>query len=249
MSEQRVAVITGGASGIGRQVSLKFARKGDRVVVADYNEAAGQETVDMIKKEGGEATFVQVDVSKQESVEVLVDKAVELYGRIDVMHNNAGIGGAGPVLEQNMDLYHRTINVNQHGVAYGIIAAGRKMKELGIKGVIINTASVFGFLASPGTFAYHATKGAVIMMSKSAALELAPYGIRVVAVAPGAVDTPIIQGYKDSGMLDSMRAKVMGGELTQPEVVADTVYLVSLDEAAAITGSVVMADQGYASFK
>lgn len=249
MSEQRVAVITGGASGIGRQVSLKFARKGDRVVVADYNEAAGQETVDKIKKEGGEATFVQVDVSKQESVEALVDKAVELYGRIDVMHNNAGIGGAGPVLEQNMDLYHRTINVNQHGVAYGIIAAGRKMKELGIKGVIINTASVFGFLASPGTFAYHATKGAVIMMSKSAALELAPYGIRVVAVAPGAVDTPIIQGYKDSGMLDSMRAKVMGGELTQPEVVADTVYLVSLDEAAAITGSVVMADQGYASFK
>lgn len=249
MSEQRVAVITGGASGIGRQVSLKFARKGDRVVVADYNEAAGQETVDMIKKEGGEATFVQVDVSKQESVEALVDKAVELYGRIDVMHNNAGIGGAGPVLEQNMDLYHRTINVNQHGVAYGIIAAGKKMKELGIKGVIINTASVFGFLASPGTFAYHATKGAVIMMSKSAALELAPYGIRVVAVAPGAVDTPIIQGYKDSGMLDSMRAKVMGGELTQPEVVADTVYLVSLDEAAAITGSVVMADQGYASFK
>ncbi|MCV4233003.1 SDR family oxidoreductase [Virgibacillus sp. LDC1] len=249
MSEQRVAVITGGASGIGRQVSLKFARKGDRVVVADYNEAAGQETVDMIKKEGGEATFVQVDVSKQESVEALVDKAVELYGRIDVMHNNAGIGGAGPVLEQNMDLYHRTINVNQHGIAYGIIAAGRKMKELGIKGVIINTASVFGFLASPGTFAYHATKGAVIMMSKSAALELAPYGIRVVAVAPGAVDTPIIQGYKDSGMLDSMKAKVMGGELTQPKVVADTVYLVSLDEAAAITGSVVMADQGYASFK
>ncbi|MFB4326084.1 SDR family oxidoreductase [Priestia sp. BR_2] len=249
MSEQRVAVITGGASGIGRQVSLKFARKGDRVVVADFNETAGQETVEMIKAEGGEASFVQVDVSKQESVEALVDKAVELYGRIDVMHNNAGIGGAGPVLEQNMDLYHRTINVNQHGVAYGIIAAGRKMKELGIKGVIINTASVFGFLASPGTFAYHATKGAVIMMSKSAALELAPYSIRVVAVAPGAVDTPIIQGYKDSGMLDSMRAKVMGGELTQPEVVADTVYLVSLDEAAAITGSVVMADQGYASFK
>lgn len=149
MSEQRVAVITGGASGIGRQVSLKFARKGDRVVVADFNEAAGQETVDMIQQEGGEASFVQVDVSKPESVEALVDKAVELYGRIDVMHNNAGIGGAGPVLEQNMDLYHRTINVNQHGVAYGIIAAGRKMKELGIKGVIINTASVFGFLASP----------------------------------------------------------------------------------------------------
>jgi len=249
METSRVAVITGGASGIGREACLKFAKEGDRVVVADFNEAAGQETVQVIKDAGGEAIFVKVDVSKQEEVEALVNKAVEHYGRIDVMFNNAGIGGAGPVLSQNMDLYHRTINVNQHGVAYGIIAAGNKMKELGIHGVIINTASVFGFLASPGTFAYHATKGAVIMMSKSGALELAPYGIRVLAVAPGAVDTPIIQGFKDNGLLDKMRASVMGGELTKPEMVANTVYLLSLKEAEAINGSVVMADQGYASFK
>ncbi|WP_372011258.1 SDR family NAD(P)-dependent oxidoreductase [Paenibacillus chitinolyticus] len=246
---QRVAVITGGASGIGRQTCLKFARKGDRVVVADFNEAAGMETVEHIKKEGGEAIFVKVDVSSQESVQALVDEAVAKFGRIDVMFNNAGIGGAGPVLTQNMDLYHKTIGVNQHGVAYGIMAAGNKMKELGIKGVIINTASVFGFLASPGTFAYHATKGAVIMMSKSAALELAPHGIRVIAIAPGAVDTPIIQGFKDNGMLESMKAKVMGGELTKPETVANSVYLLSLEEADAINGSVVMVDQGYASFK
>ncbi|MFD7524507.1 SDR family NAD(P)-dependent oxidoreductase [Paenibacillus chitinolyticus] len=246
---QRVAVITGGASGIGRQTCLKFARKGDRVVVADFNEAAGMETVEHIKKEGGEAIFVKVDVSSQESVQALVDEAVAKFGRIDVMFNNAGIGGAGPVLTQNMDLYHKTIAVNQHGVAYGIMAAGNKMKELGIKGVIINTASVFGFLASPGTFAYHATKGAVIMMSKSAALELAPHDIRVIAVAPGAVDTPIIQGFKDNGMLESMKAKVMGGELTKPETVANSVYLLSLEEADAINGSVVMVDQGYASFK
>ncbi|MFS0838315.1 SDR family NAD(P)-dependent oxidoreductase [Paenibacillus sp. 1P03SA] len=246
---QRVAVITGGASGIGRQACLKFARKGDRVIVADFNEAGGTETAELIKKEGGEAVFVKVDVSSQESVQALVDEAVAKYGRIDVMFNNAGIGGAGPVLTQNMDLYHKTIAVNQHGVAYGIMAAGSKMKELGIKGVIINTASVFGFLASPGTFAYHATKGAVIMMSKSAALELAPHGIRVIAVAPGAVDTPIIQGFKDNGMLESMKAKVMGGELTKPETVANSVYLLSLEEADAINGSVVMVDQGYASFK
>ncbi|WP_282936936.1 SDR family oxidoreductase [Paenibacillus sp. RC67] len=249
MSAKRVAVITGGASGIGREACLKFASKGDRVVVADYNDKGGLETVELITQAGGEAIFVKVDVSKQDEVEALLDETVKQYGRVDVMFNNAGIGGAGPVLEQNMDLYHRTISINQHGVAYGIIAAGKKMKELGIRGVIINTASVFGFLASPGTFAYHATKGAVIMMSKSAALELAPYGIRVVAVAPGAVDTPIIQGFKDRGMLDSMRAKVMGGELTKPETVANSVYLISLDEAEAINGSVVMVDQGYASFK
>lgn len=248
-NEKRVAVITGGASGIGRETSLVFARKGDRVVVADFNEAGGKETVAMIEKNGGEATFIQVDVSKYESVEALVEQTVEQYGRIDVMFNNAGIGQPTPVAALDWNTYHRIINVNQHGVAHGIVAASKKMRELGSKGVIINTASVFGFLASPGTFAYHATKGAVIMMSKSAALELAQYDIRVVAVAPGAVDTPIIQGYKNQGMADEMARKVMGGQLTQPETVAKTVYLVSLEDAEAINGSVVMADQGYASFK
>jgi NAD(P)-dependent dehydrogenase (short-subunit alcohol dehydrogenase family) len=245
----RVAVITGGASGIGRETALKFAKKGDRVVVADFNEVIGKQTVDLIKSNGGEAIFVKTDVSNYEDVEALVDKAVETYGRIDVMFNNAGIGRITPVLDQNLEDYHSVINVNQHGVAYGIIAAGKKMRELNINGVIINTASVFGFLASPGTFAYHATKGAVIMMTKSAALELAEYGIRVVAIAPGVVDTPIIQGYKDSGVIDSMKAKVMGNKLTQPKQIANTVYLMSLEEASAVNGSVIMADEGYASFK
>ncbi|MCM3005968.1 SDR family NAD(P)-dependent oxidoreductase [Priestia koreensis] len=249
MTTKRVAVITGGASGIGRQSCLKFARKGDQVVVADFDAVRGQETVDLIVAEGGEALFVQTDVSKFEQVEALIEETVNRFGRIDVMFNNAGIGTPTPVLDQKLEDYHRIIDINQHGVAYGIIAAGKKMRELSIKGVIINTTSVFGVLASPGTFAYHATKGAVNMMTKSAALELAPYGIRVVGVAPGVVDTPIIQGYKDKGIIDAMKAKVMGNKLTQPEQLADAVYLLSLEEASAINGSVVMADEGYASFK
>jgi NAD(P)-dependent dehydrogenase (short-subunit alcohol dehydrogenase family) len=249
MTTKRVAIITGGASGIGRQTCLKFALKGDRVIVADYNNAGGEETVQLIQEQGGEAAFIKVDIAKQEDVETLVDKAVDKYGRIDVMVNNAGIGGAGPLLDQKMDLYYKVINVNQHGVAYGIIAAGRKMKDLGIHGVIINMTSVFGYLAFPGTFAYHATKGAVIMMTKSAALELAPYKIRVIALAPGVVDTPIVQFYKDQGLIEIMKSKVMGGEITKPELVANAIYLLSLEEAEAINGSVVMADQGFASFK
>jgi len=249
MTEKRVAVITGGASGIGKETAIKFASKGDRVVVADFNEQLGDETIAQIIADGGEAIFVKTDVSKYEDVESLIQKTVDTYGRIDVMFNNAGIGRVTPVLDLDMKDYHSVINVNQHGVAHGIIAAGKKMRELGIQGVIINTASVFGFLASPGTFAYHASKGAVIMMTKSAALELSVHGIRVVAVAPGAVDTPIIQGYKDKGMIDDMKRKVMGNKLTQPEQVADTVYLLSLPEASAINGSVVMADEGFASFK
>lgn len=249
MTDKRVAVITGGASGIGKQTAIKFASKGDQVVVADFNQQLGEETVAQIIKDGGEAIFVKTDVSKYEEVEALVEKTVATYGRIDVMFNNAGIGRVTPVLDQDLKDYHSVINVNQHGVAHGIIASGKKMRELGIKGVIINTASVFGFLASPGTFAYHASKGAVIMMTKSAALEMSVHGIRVLAVAPGAVDTPIIQGYKDQGMVDQMKSKVMGNKLTLPEQVADTVYLLSLPEASAINGSVVMADEGYASFK
>ncbi|WP_242274263.1 SDR family NAD(P)-dependent oxidoreductase [Bacillus cereus group sp. BfR-BA-01310] len=249
MSMRRVAVITGGASGIGRETALKFAEKGDQVVVADFNEELGYETVASIQENGGEAIFVKTDVSKYEDVEALVEKTVHVFGRIDVMFNNAGIGRPTPVLDQDLREYHRIINVNQHGVTHGIIAAGKKMRELGIKGVIINTASVFGILASPGTFAYHATKGAVIMMTKSAALELAEYDIRVIAIAPGIVDTPIIQGYKNQGQIEAMKAKIMGNDLTHPQQIADSVYLLSLEEASAVNGSVVMVDQGYASFK
>lgn len=249
MGIRRVAVITGGASGIGRETALKFAEKGDQVVVADFNEGLGHETVASIRENGGEAIFIKTDVSKFEEVEALVEKAVHAFGRIDIMFNNAGIGRLTPVLDQDLQDYHRIINVNQHGVTHGIIAAGKKMRELGIKGVIINTASVFGILASPGTFAYHASKGAVIMMTKSAALELAEYGIRVIAIAPGIVDTPIIQGYKDQGQIDAMKAKVMGDQLTHPNQIADAVYLFSLEESSAVNGSVVMVDQGYASFK
>ena len=245
----RVAVITGGASGIGRETCLKFARKGDQVVVADFDEAKGNETVEMIRSNNGEAIFIKTDVANYEDVTRLVEKTVEKYGTIDIMFNNAGVGAPTPVPDMDLDTYHKIININQHGVTYGILAASKKMKELDIKGVIINTTSVFGVLASPNTFAYHATKGAVNMMTKSAALELAPFGIRVVGIAPGVVDTPIIQGYKDQGVIDSMKAKVLGNELTNPEQLANAAYLLSLEEADAINGSVVMADEGYASFK
>ncbi|MGV2445603.1 UNVERIFIED_CONTAM: SDR family oxidoreductase [Bacillus sp. ATCC 13368] len=245
----RVAVITGGASGIGRATCLKFAAKGDKVVVADFNEEMGRETVDQITANGGVAIYVKTDVSKQEDVESLINKSVETYGRLDIMFNNAGIGAGGMILDQDMEGYYKTIGVNQHGVAFGIMAAGRKMKELGNKGVIINTASVFGYLASHGTFAYQATKGAVRMMTQTAALELGAYGIRVVGIAPGGVDTPIIQGYKDMGIIDKLNASQMRGELIKPEAIANAVYLLSLEEADAINGSVVMVDDGYASFK
>lgn len=134
MTDKRVAVITGGASGIGKQTAIKFASKGDQVVVADFNQQLGEETVAQIIKDGGEAIFVKTDVSKYEEVEALVEKTVATYGRIDVMFNNAGIGRVTPVLDQDLKDYHSVINVNQHGVAHGIIAAGKKCVSSASKG-------------------------------------------------------------------------------------------------------------------
>lgn len=242
MSCKRVVVITGGASGIGKATALKFASKKDRVVVADVNEDGGKKTVEQIKVSGGEAIFVKTDVTMYDDVEALVEKTVDTFGSIHVMFNNAGIARPAPLLDKDLEHYHTVINVNQHGVAYGIIAAGRKMKELGINGVIINTSSVYGFFTSRGTFSYHATKAAVIMMTKSAALELADYGIRVVAIAPGGVNTPIFQSSINSGVINE-------NTLTNPEKIADIVYLISLEEASVINGSVIMADDGFSAFK
>jgi NAD(P)-dependent dehydrogenase (short-subunit alcohol dehydrogenase family) len=142
------------------------------------------------------------------------------------------------------------VKVNQYGVYYGILAAGRKMRDLSVTGgVIVNTASVFSFLASPGVIGYQAAKGAVKMMTQAAALELAPFGIRVIAVAPGSVNTPIIQGYKDAGLEELMAQAQMRRRLQEPEEIANAVALLVTEEAGAINGSVVMTDDGYAEFK
>ena len=191
---------------------------------------------------------MRTDVARFEEVEGAVERAASEYGSLDVMFNNAGTGHYAPLLEHEPGDYDRVVKVNQYGVYYGILAAGRKMRDLGVSGVIVNTASVFSFLASPGVIGYHAAKGAVKMMTQ-AALELAPFGIRVIAVAPGSVNTPIIQGYKDAGLEELMARAQMRRRLQEPEEIANAVALLVSDEAGAINGSVVMTDDGYAEFK
>ena len=242
----KVAVITGGGSGIGRATAVKFAQGGAKIVVAELDEAHGKQTVDEILALGYEARFIQTDVADFEDVQAAVDFAAGTYGRLDIMFNNAGIGVNKPLLDHEPADYDRVVKVNQYGVFYGILAAGRKMKT---KGVIINTASVFAFMASPGVIGYHASKGAVKMMTQAAALELAPYGIRVVAVAPGGTDTPIIQGYKDAGLAEMMANQQMRRKLQTPESIAEIVAFLASDAADAINGSVVMTDDGFAEFK
>lgn len=247
--KDKVAVITGGASGIGRATAHKFAKEGAKVIVADLNAQLGEDTVRSIQEQGGQAAFIQTNVTVFAEVEAAVQFAVDTFGSLDVMFNNAGIGLYKPLLDHEPEDFDKVVKVNQYGVYYGILAAGRKMRDLGRRGTIINTASVFAFMASPGVIGYHAAKGAVKMMTQAAALELARYGIRVVAVAPGGVDTSIIQGYKDMGIADMMAKQQMRRQLQQPEQIANVVALLASDDADAINGSVVMADDGFAAFK
>lgn len=245
----QVAVITGAGSGIGRATAKKFAREGATVVAADINADTGEETVASIQEEGGEATFQTVDTSSYESVEALVAQATERHGRLDIMFNNAGVANQPyPVLKMPVEEYHRTVSVNQHGVFYGIKAAAQAMKERG--GVIINTASIYAQIADRFHFPYHASKGAVVMMTKSAALELARYNIRVVGVAPGLIDTGIVTEWKnDAELWKKIERAHMRRRAGQPEEIANVVTFLASDEASFLNGHVYFADDGAASFK
>lgn len=245
----KVVLITGGASGMGKVTAKKFAEEGAKVVVADLNELNGQNTVAEICKNGGEASFFKVDVSKSEQVKAMVDFAVDTYGTLDVAWNNAGIYEVYSVLSGNVDSYHRTVSVNQNSVAYGIFAEAKKMVDLGVRGVIINTSSCFATSVYANSFSYSLTKAAIANMTKTAALELGEYGIRVVAIAPGTVRTPINQEALDQGLAEPLLKCHMRKQLCSPDDIANVVLFLASTESNVVNGVVVPVDDGFTSFK
>jgi NAD(P)-dependent dehydrogenase (short-subunit alcohol dehydrogenase family) len=250
----KVALVTGGASGIGRATALTLAREGARLVIADRYEDGGQQTVHLITENGGEAIFVQTDVTQATAVEALISAAVTSYGRLDCAHNNAGISGAGIGGEQRTltaeypeERWHQVLAINLTGVwlcmKYEIM---QMLKQGG--GAIVNTASVAGLLGLPYAAAYVASKHGVVGLTRTAALEYAKQGIRVNCVCPGYIETPMTAaGMQDTTRLAMMLASEPMGRMGKPEEVAETVAWLCSDAASFVTGHTMTVDGGYAA--
>lgn len=242
----KVALVTGAGSGIGRASALTFAREGAKVVVADVAVEGGEETVRLIQQGGGEALFCKVDVSRAAEVEALIAKAVKTYGRLDCAYNNAGIeGSAATTTDYAEEEWERVIAINLKGVwlcmKYEIPYL---LKQGG--GAIVNTASAAGLVGFRGGAAYVASKHGVVGLTKTAALEYAKAGVRVNAVCPGAIDTPMmgrITGHRPQ-RAERMAASAPVGRMGTPQEIAESVVWLCSEAASFVTGQAMAVDGG-----
>ncbi len=242
----KVALVTGASSGIGRASALAFAREGAKVVVADVTVEGGEETVNLVKQAGGEAIFVKTDVAKAAEVEALVAQAVQTYGRLDCAHNNAGIEGPGaPTVEYAEEMWDRVIAINLKGVWLCMKYEIPQMLKNG-GGAIVNTASTAGLVGYPSGSAYVASKHGVVGLTRTAALEYAKSGVRVNAVCPGAIDTPMmgrITGHRPHRAARMAAAEPVG-RMGNPSEIAEAVVWLCSDAASFVTGHPMAVDGG-----
>ena len=247
--EDKIALVTGAGSGIGRASSLVLAREGAKVVVSDINAEGAEATLSTIKEMGGEGVFVHADVSKPEDVQALVASVIHTYGRLDCAYNNAGIEGymEGRLHEYPEDIWDRLIGINLKGVWLCLKYEIPRMLEQG-GGAIVNTASAAGLVGSRRLAAYVASKHGVVGLTKAAALEYARDGIRVNAVCPGIIDTPMMDRLI-AGRQDDYEATIPTrqpiGRLGTAEEIAESVAWLCSDAASLITGIALSVDGGF----
>jgi cyclopentanol dehydrogenase len=240
--EEKVAIITGAANGIGREEALLFAKNGAKVVVTDIDEEGLLETVESIKKQGGQAIGIRQDVSREEDWQEVISKTESEFGQLDILLNNAAILSRNGLADTSMDEFLKIQSINSTGTFLGMKYGAALIKKTSGKGSIINTSSGSGLVGSPGSTAYHASKGAVRLMTKSAAIELAKDFIRVNSIHPGVIESAM-SGGKDGD--HPLKDKIPWPGLGKPiDIAYGALYLAS-DESRFVTGSELVIDGGY----
>lgn len=237
----KVAIITGSASGIGRATAIRFAREGAQVVVADINKQGGEATVASIKSQDGQAAFIETDVTREADLKQMVEFAVNTYGGLDILHNNAYWTDARPFMETTLENWQRTLDTTLRPAFLASQVAVPHMRARGA-GVILHTGSVQSIIGVPNFIAYQAAKGGILSMTRVMALELAPE-IRVVAILPGAIDTPAAR-ISDDLTEDNLLAGIPLRRLGKAEEIAALAAFLASDDGGYITGVGILADGG-----
>lgn len=241
--KDKVAIVTGGASGIGFAIAAKFASEGTKVVIIDIVRDKAEEAAKKIRESGGEVIAFQGDVTSRERIKEIVSEVIKKYGKIDILVNNVGIYRGKSFWEEPLEFWELLFKVNVLGVVIPSQVVVPHMMERR-NGVIINISSKAAIVGEPGHAAYTASKGAVLSLTRAMAVELAPYNIRVNAICPGPTETPLLFAVTDENERRRMASRCILGRLAKPEDIAGAALYLASDEASYVTGQALIVDGG-----